>query len=477
MIAVDGGGYDTACESFVSGNQRAASAYDRLTRELARYRAMAGNDSTSDDFAASYDDAVQQAVHALADLVASFAGLGRITHASVTNHREANARSVIGGAQVYVGGPLPAGGCVEVLPSSPPSSLGGDSPDLPPHVGWILDHVAGFVWPGADADRLREAARTWHTAAESLDIVAIYCDAAVRALWDERSPEVPLAVDATHELRAHVRDLAAHFVSLGSACEAYADQVDATRERTLALAEWLLEQVVEGDRHRRRPRGDHRGRWCGRRPRRRRRPSRGRVAALPAPPRGAAGTRRHRGRRPTHHPRGPPHHPPPAREVHPRRGRARRGGHGSAGRRQVATGLAAIPRALRQPHARRGTWAGPTLQLLTTTQGRAMARAHASTFTGRRARPSRAIARALNHARPRRSGSGCRRGKRRLELDAASSRIVGRCAGAEWHYRGCARHLRVILVRDASMPDGYRILHRVPGAVTRRWESDELPRG
>ena len=246
MIAVDGGGYDTATESFVSGNQRAASAYDRLARELAGYAAMAGDDSTSGEFAASYDDAAQQAVHALADLVASFAGLGRITQTSVTNHRAADARSVIGGSQVYQGGPLPAGGCVEVLPSSPPSSLGGDAPVLPPHVGWILDHVAGFVWPGADTDRLRAAARTWRTAAESLDIVAIYCDAAVRALWDERSPEIPLAVDATHELRAHVRDLAAHFVALGSACEAYADQVDDTRHRTLELAEWLLEQVVEG---------------------------------------------------------------------------------------------------------------------------------------------------------------------------------------------------------------------------------------
>ena len=128
MLAIDGGGYDTATSAFVNGNQLAAIRYDQLTRQLAGYAAMAGTDTSSADFATAYDDAAQQAVHALADLVASFANAGRVTHAAVTNHRVAEARSVIGGAPIYDGGVLPSGGFVEVLPSSPPSSLGGDTP-------------------------------------------------------------------------------------------------------------------------------------------------------------------------------------------------------------------------------------------------------------------------------------------------------------------------------------------------------------
>ena len=246
MLAIDGGGYDTAVGSFVNGNQLAAIQYDRLTRTLAGHAAMAGTDSGSADFAASYDDAAQQAVHALADLVASFAGAGRLTRASLTNHRVADARSVIGGAQVYDGGVLPSDDFVEVLPSSPPSSLGGDTPNLPSQVSWILDHVQGALFPDADVDRLRAAASTWRATAGALDDLMTCCDSAVRGFWGERSPEIPLAVDATRELEATVRDLAARYVTLASACDEYADHVETARTAILDLAEWLLEQFVEG---------------------------------------------------------------------------------------------------------------------------------------------------------------------------------------------------------------------------------------
>ena len=246
MLAIDGGGYDTATSAFVNGNQLAAIRYDQLTRQLAGYAAMAGTDSSSADFATAYDDAAQQAVHALADLVASFANAGRVTHAAVTNHRVAEARSVIGGAPIYDGGVLPSGGFVEVLPSSPPSSLGGDTPALPGKVSWILDHVQGAVFPDADVDRLRAAERTWRAAAESLDDLVTCCDSAVRGFWGERSPEIPLAIEATRELETTVRDVAAQYVALASACQQYADHVEAARAQIIEVAEWLLEQFVEG---------------------------------------------------------------------------------------------------------------------------------------------------------------------------------------------------------------------------------------
>ena len=246
MLQIDGGGYDTATEAFVNGNQLAAMLHGRLTGQLASYAAMAGTDSGAEEFAASYDLAAREAVHALADLVDAFAGVGRVTGAAVTNHRVAEARSVIGGATVYDGDTLPDDACVAVLPSTPPSSLGGDAPGLPAAVDWVIDHVQGAVCPDADVDRLRAAARTWTAAAESLDDLVTCCDSAVRGFWGERSPEIPLAIAATRELEDTVRDLAAQYAALASACTEYADHVEQARDEVIRLAEWLLEQFVEG---------------------------------------------------------------------------------------------------------------------------------------------------------------------------------------------------------------------------------------
>ncbi len=174
-LAVDGGGYATAASAFTDANHVTALQYDALTGKLAGYAAMAGDDATSTDFAAAYDDSTREAVGALADLVDSFASLGQLTRASLTNHARANAASVMGGAIVYEGATLPEDGYVVVLPSTPPSSLGGDPPVLSPEANWILDHIEGFAWPNADTDRLRDAARTWRTAAEGLDELRGYC--------------------------------------------------------------------------------------------------------------------------------------------------------------------------------------------------------------------------------------------------------------------------------------------------------------
>ena len=204
-LAVDGGGYATAASAFTDANHVAALQYDALTGKLAGYAAMAGDDSTSTDFAAAYDESAREAVAALADLVDSFASLGQLTQASLANHRRANAASVMGGATVYEGETLPEDGYVAVLPSIPPSSLGGDPPALSPEANWILDHIEGFAWPNADTDRLRDAAQTWRTAAEGLDELRGYCRAAVRGLSAQQSPEIPIAIAAIDELSTHRR--------------------------------------------------------------------------------------------------------------------------------------------------------------------------------------------------------------------------------------------------------------------------------
>jgi hypothetical protein len=245
MIAIEGGTYDTATEAFSTGNQLAALHYDNLTGKLTGYSAMAGDDSTSTEFAAVYDEGAQDAVDTLGDLVDSFANLGRLTDVSVTNHRNANRSSILLGATVYDGcSSPPAGGYVDVLPITLPSALGGDLSALPDELSWILDEVQGFVWPNADTDRLREAGRAWKDAGDSVADLTRYCDSAVRIFHGQRSPEVPVAIDATNDLGSMTRDLGEHFNTIGQACEDYADDVEEQRRNILDLLWSLLRDAV-----------------------------------------------------------------------------------------------------------------------------------------------------------------------------------------------------------------------------------------
>ena len=238
-------GYDTATEAFVNGNHVAALHYDNLTGKLCVYAGMAGNDSTSTDFALAYDTGAQDAVEALDDLVAAFANVGRLTDTSIRNHRHANRNSVLGSAIVYDGStPLPTHGYLDVPPVSIPTSLGSDLSSFPDELNWILDQVEGFVWPNADTSRLREAGHAWQTAADDLDRLTGYCDSAVTMFHTQRSPEIPLAVDATHDLKTMVDDLGTHFRTIGQACNQYADDVEEQRHNILDLIYDLLRDAV-----------------------------------------------------------------------------------------------------------------------------------------------------------------------------------------------------------------------------------------
>ena len=245
-LVIDGPGYASAAEAFTTANQVAAIQYDSLVGRLGSYAAMAGDDSTSSEFAAAYDEAATEAVSALADVVPAFANLGRLTHRCVSNHREANVGSIISGPVVYDGSWLPGTECVSVLAATPPSALGGDPPSLSDEMNWILDHIEGFVWPNADTDRLRSAACVWRAAAAGLDRLVVSCGDATDALWTQRSPEIPVAVAATEELASAVQEVGSQFAGLATACEEYADQVDQKREEILALLKEILAMIVEG---------------------------------------------------------------------------------------------------------------------------------------------------------------------------------------------------------------------------------------
>lgn len=244
-LMIDGGGYATAATAFRDANHVAAMQYDALTGKLAGYAAMAGDDATSTDFAAAYDEAAAEAVGALADLVDAFANLGHLTAQSLANHLRAENDSIINGATVYEGDTL-GHDYASVLPAVPPSSLGGDPPFLPAQAAWVLDQVEGFTWPNADTARLRDAAHTWRSAAEGLESLTDYCRGAIRSFEDQQSPEIPLAVEATSQLRRTVLDLADQYAALAAACETYAADVEEKRAQLQALLAEVLAMVVEG---------------------------------------------------------------------------------------------------------------------------------------------------------------------------------------------------------------------------------------
>jgi hypothetical protein len=204
---------------------------------------MAGDDASAAEFAAAYDEAAREALSALAELVGSFGSLGHLAHASLANHLAAEIAS--GGRSVSAP-PTRADDSVGVLVSVPPTSLGGDSPALPGPVSWVLDQIEGFVWPDADTDRLRAAADSWRASASSVSVLTAYCDQALADLADEQSPEVPLAIATTRDLRARVDTLGDQLAAIGGACAAYADQVDAKRDEMLDLLTQLAIELAAG---------------------------------------------------------------------------------------------------------------------------------------------------------------------------------------------------------------------------------------
>ncbi|MGY2704686.1 WXG100-like domain-containing protein [Nocardioides sp. HB32] len=236
-LLIDGGGYTTATSAFGHANHAAALRCDSLSAALAGYAAMAGDSSSSADFAETYDAAAADGLAALADLADSFAGLGRLTHGSHQNHRAAEGLAGLDDV-AYTG----------VRPIAPPSSLGGDPSGLPDTLNWLLDHVEAFIWPDADVDRLRAAGATWRGAAGGLAALVNHCDLVVSALGEEHSPEIPLALDAVRTLKGGTCDLAEQYVAIAGACEQYADQVEQQRAAMLDFLFDLLRDslIIEG---------------------------------------------------------------------------------------------------------------------------------------------------------------------------------------------------------------------------------------
>lgn len=234
-LAVLGEGYASATTAFVSGNEIAAQAARDLCADLTGFGGMAGDDATATDFAASYDDAAAEAAAGVAEVACALASLAELSARSLTNHHAAEVAS--GG--FGVGAEPDASGVVRLMAATPPSALGADSDFLPGWASVVLDFLEGAIWPDADTDRLRAAAAVWRTTARSVGLLGAHCETALAGLGDEVSPEVPLAIATTRDLGDRVATLADQLVAIGGACDAYADQVDAKRAEMLDLLKEL----------------------------------------------------------------------------------------------------------------------------------------------------------------------------------------------------------------------------------------------
>lgn len=241
-IEVDSGGYDSAAEALVGGNGVLAGGYSTLTSRLSGFSAMAGDDTTSEDFVRTYDSAAADAVAAFAELTTAYGNLAVLSSTSGANHREANRSSVYGkGAPGGGDHREPQPDVVSIY--TPPSSLGGDNADMPEFWNLVVDHLQGFAWPSADTGKLRDAASAWRDAAGVLDRAPTFVEVATSQLAGQRSPEIPYARAALKEVGTHTGDLADQCRELATACDDYAEQVDQTRQTIKDLVRDLAIEI------------------------------------------------------------------------------------------------------------------------------------------------------------------------------------------------------------------------------------------
>ncbi|WP_114422406.1 RNase A-like domain-containing protein [Nocardioides houyundeii] len=243
-LAVDVVGFSDAAAACRSGNQITAMVTESLAGKLQGYAGMAGDDATSTDFAIEYDAAADESLQALVELTYAFSSLSRLLAVSGDNHGRAEAAAA--GRVWNADTSHSTSGFTHFRASAPPSSLGGNSSTLNMVEAWIIDHVEGFVWPGADIDRLLDAAAAWRSAADSVGDLEHQCREAAALLGGQRSPEVPLATAALTELRALIQDTAGAMLAIATSCQEYAEAVRDAHQRTLAIIGEICQMALEG---------------------------------------------------------------------------------------------------------------------------------------------------------------------------------------------------------------------------------------
>lgn len=243
-IDVDGTGFREASALLHDANLWAARHHAQLSRGLAGTGEMAGDSALAGSWARAYDETAATLVAGLEDAVSALSTLGQLALTSLENHTRAERASTFG-PDTLVQDPSPTtDDWVSVVCAYLPPSLGGDLAALPDWANAILDHIEGFIWPDADLDKLRAAARTWRTTGEQLDEVATYPRRAIDALLGELSPEILPATAAMGRAAMAIEDLAVGCRDIATTCEEYAGQVQTQRDAILDLVRDLLRDAV-----------------------------------------------------------------------------------------------------------------------------------------------------------------------------------------------------------------------------------------
>lgn len=241
-IDVDAGGYHSAAGALVGSNRTVAYSYSVLTSRLGGFGGMGGDDRSSEDFVAAYDDAAVEVCAGIADLTTALGNLGILSAASGENHRAANAGSAYR-QPARASSPVDREQPTKVSAYRPPSSLGGDPYGMPEFWDLIVDHLQGWTWPSADVSRLRQASSAWRSMAGALDRAPAQIREARAHLDTQRSPEIGIARAALFEVSQAADDLADECRSIADSCEEYATKVETTRETVKDLLRDLAIEI------------------------------------------------------------------------------------------------------------------------------------------------------------------------------------------------------------------------------------------
>ena len=252
MIAVDGGGYTTACDSLYDGNHAVFAALNTLSNTILGADNMAGGDQCGAEWAKGYDQAAPQLVDAANQLADGFTKAANLTNTSLSNHDAADGGSSLDENRYYTGPPddPDPDHYGENVYFSVPSATGGGT-DEPSWWHWVAGHMEGWFWPSADTDEMRRVGAAWRTCGQSIQAAGSYATSAAGALAIEQSPEIALATRSLHALDDHCTAIGSAMIDLGNACDEYASLVDEKHQEIedelTSFLEWTAGiQIVGG---------------------------------------------------------------------------------------------------------------------------------------------------------------------------------------------------------------------------------------
>ncbi|MFL6140451.1 MAG: hypothetical protein ACJ72N_01100 [Labedaea sp.] len=226
---------NAAAETFAKQQNALENAWSALSDALSRDEGMAGNDGGADKFVARYDPAAKAVWSAFGSGIRTLGGIANGLVATANNYLKAAAHSTAGKPTPRQFPPL--GVYSDVMMPGPATAKGAGHSSVP-------DFLAKY-WPNGDPDKLRDAARAWHTARDRIGDIVNALHGAVTSVTESNNTECLRAMNEFWDSLAKSGDQRALFTGLhdacgklGDACDGYAKAIDDARHNLkVALAE------------------------------------------------------------------------------------------------------------------------------------------------------------------------------------------------------------------------------------------------